>query len=191
MSTAILTGLIGVGGTLLGLFAERWFQRLGKIRCTFGELYVNTYNTSGVEHKGGLPVDRKALDGLAYEVGAHYEINVKLFNEKYASTGLRDVVLQFVSADGSVVLEDSPDVSEVSGERGAPTQIDASNIRFADPAKPSVTEVINFPSREWVNLTISGEIYGEAAKKLADCDRARLKGYYPSGKNFVEDVPVG
>lgn len=58
VSTAILTGLIGVGGTLLGLFAERWFQRLGKIRCTFGELFVNTYNTSGVEHKGGLPVDR-------------------------------------------------------------------------------------------------------------------------------------
>jgi hypothetical protein len=152
---------------------------------------VRSYNNSGTIHEGGLPVDPKSVEGPAYNIFANYEINVKLFNEKDERTGLRDVVLQFVKADGSVVLEDSPDVSEAPGKRGVPMQINASKITFADPAAPKVTEVINFPSREWVNLTIAGEIYGEAAKKLADCCRARLKGYYPSGKMFVQDVTAG
>ncbi len=186
MSTEILVGLIGVGGVLAGVFAERWFQRRGKIRCTFGELFVQAYNNSATIHKGSLPVDIRAVEGLAYEVSASYEINVKLFNEKDSRTGLRDVALQFVSTDGFVILEDTSQVSEFPDKRILPTKINASQIRYLDPVAPKSTEVINFPSREWVNLTISGVISGEAAQKLANCDQARLKGY-----SIWEDIHPG
>jgi hypothetical protein len=121
-------------------------------------------------------------------VWANYEVNAKLFNEKDARTGLRDVTVQFLSAEGSVILEDAPDISE-DPSKGVPMSVPKTDIRIKDPAKPEATEVINLPSREWVNLTISGGATGQDAQKLPDCRRARLRGYYPSGRAFEQDIP--
>lgn len=188
MSPEIWAGLLGVSGVLAGVFAERWFQRRGKIRCTFGELFVRAYNNSATLHEGGLPVDPQAVEGLPVWVFAGYEFNAKLFNEKDARTGLRDVTVQFVSAEGSVILENAPEISEAPS-KGVPMVVPQTEIRFNDLAKPGATEIINLPSREWVNLTISGRVTGEEAQTLSDCRQARLRGYYPSGRAFVEDVP--
>ncbi len=98
----------------------------------------------------------------------------KLPNEKEVKTGLRDVVIVF---DGKHHIER--------------TMLDRTTWR--DPTKNLQTmdqlEVVNLPSREWVTLSLRFTNSMEDARKLAECDKAWFRGYFPDGRRFNERIP--
>ncbi len=147
----LITGIVGISGVLLGLFADRILQRFGKVRCEIE------------------PLKLTPTDG-----GTRYSLNVKLFNEKEVKTGLRDVVIVF---DGKHHIER--------------TMLDRTTWR--DPTKNLQTmdqlEVVNLPSREWVTLSLRFTNSMEDARKLAECDKAWFRGYFPDGRRFNERIP--
>ena len=58
MTNAIITGIFGVGGTLLGvvlgLFGERWVRRIGGVQCDIR--WINSAGAGGVDSPGGVEV---------------------------------------------------------------------------------------------------------------------------------------
>lgn len=178
----VTTGIIGIAGVLFGLFADRVLQRQGKVRCVMEpiEMSITAEKGDGVTLRC-LPIPREVLKELPSDdrgrgwgdAGARYFLNVKFFNEKEMKTGLRDVVLIF---DGNPPL--------------VTRMLDRSTWRPNSVSKPmDELEVVNLPSREWVGLSLMGQILHQEVPKLAECDKAWLRGYYPSGKLFSQRVP--
>lgn len=182
LDSNLATGLVGVAGVLIGLFADRMLQRQGKVRCEMDP--IELHSTPGDE-KGRsytvyrLPVRADKLPdphatGDSYgEPEVRCNINVRLFNEKEVKTGLRDVVLAF---DGSPPLEKI--LWDKTTWRPPP------QLKQMDQL-----EVVNLPSREWVALSLTASIPPEEAGVLAKCDRAWLRGYFPDGRKFDARVP--
>ena len=100
-------------------------------------------------------------------------IKAKMFNEKEARTGLRDVVLAF---DGDPPLE------QTLKDRSTWRQ-ESHSIRMDE------LETVPLPSREWIVLNLETVIDAKEARSLATCERAWLRGYYPDGRLFSERVP--
>jgi hypothetical protein len=101
-------------------------------------------------------------------------IKAKMFNEKEARTGLRDVVLAF---DGDPPLE------QTLKDRSTWRQ-ESHSIRMDE------LETVPLPSREWIVLNLETVIDAKEARSLATCERAWLRGYYPDGRLFSERVPT-
>jgi len=101
-------------------------------------------------------------------------IKAKMFNEKEARTGLRDVVLVF---DGNPPLEKP--VKDRSTRRNVNHSIRMDEL-----------EAVNLPSREWITLDLEVVIDAKEAQMLARCQQAWLRGYYPDDRLFSEQVPT-
>ena len=110
---ATLYGAIIAGTfTLLGVVVERLIQRYGRVRCVMEPIEIYTAHGGDAEEMRPLrrlpvPADHlPAPDAGAYndwnEPLVRCSIKAKMFNEKEARTGLRDVVLVF---DGELPLE--------------------------------------------------------------------------------------
>jgi hypothetical protein len=50
-------------------------------------------------------------------------------------------------------------------------------------------ELVNLPSREWVALSVIDDLSHEEARKLTECPRVWLRGYYPGKRHFSKQVP--
>jgi hypothetical protein len=183
LDSNLATGLVGVAGVLLGLFADRMLQRQGKVRCEMDpiELDISSGDEKGTTYTVyRLPVRAEYLPSLnpslnraAGSPNVRCNINAKLFNEKEVRTGLRDVVLAF---DGDPPLEQS--------------LLDRSTWRSSNHmTHMDELEVVNLPSREWVTLSLTAIIAPKEAQILAKCDRAWLRGYFPDGSRFDARVP--
>jgi hypothetical protein len=101
-------------------------------------------------------------------------IEAKLFNEKEVKTGIRDVLVVF---EGRSTVEQK--------------MLDRSTWRLPTTGQRQMDylEMVNLPSREWVSLSLLGDIGLEDARKLTRCDSAWLRGYFPDGRRFNERVP--
>jgi len=102
-------------------------------------------------------------------------IEAKLFHNKEIKTGIRDVV---------VVFEGRSTVKLKMLDRSTWRPSPATGQRHMD-----YLEVVNLPSREWVPLSLVGEIGLEDARKLTSCDKAWLRGYLPDDTRCNEPVP--
>ena len=164
----LATGLIGVAGVLLGLFADRMLQRQGKVCCEMDpiELCISSGDDKGTSYTvhhlpvraDYLPNLNPSLNRAAGSPGVRCFINAKLFNEKEVKTGLRDVVL---ALDGSPPLEKP--------------MLDRSTWRHtAKHENMDELEIVNLPSREWITLSLITSIDPQEAQMLAKCDRAWL-----------------
>jgi hypothetical protein len=175
-------GLIGGVFALLGVVVERLIQRYGRIRCVMEPIEIYTSESpEDVYPLRRLPVPADYLpapDAGTYndyaEPLVRCSIKAKMFNEKEARTGLRDVVLVF---DGSPPLESS--MKDRSTRRDT-----ASGIRMDE------LEKVNLPSREWIVLSLEAIIDAKDAQSLATSKQAWLRGCYPDGRLFSERVPT-
>jgi hypothetical protein len=187
---AIIGGIAGgvVGGVFtllggaLGLFGERWVRTWGKVRCKMEpiELWVFSGSEEPVTlHSLPIPTELLVRDDAEQdpawgdEGAARYFLNVKFFNEKETTTGLRDVVIVF---DGDPPLEKMMQ--------------DRSTWQAGPNARPMAgLEFVNLPSKEWVALSLIGDLSHEEVRKLTGCDRAWLRGHFPDGRRFSQRVP--
>jgi hypothetical protein len=176
---ATLYGAV-IAGTfaLLGVVVERLVQRYGRIRCVMEPIEIHTVTGEGEEDMytvRRLPVPADHLP--APDAGTHNDwsvplvrcaIKAKMFNEKEARTGLRDVVLAF---DGDPPLEAA--MKDRSTRREVYRSIHMDEL-----------EAVDLPSREWIVLDL------EAVQLLATSKQAWLRGYYPDNRLFSERVPT-
>ena len=182
---ATLYGAIIAGTfTLLGVVVERLIQRYDRVRCVMEP--IESYTAHGGDAEEMRPLRRLPVpaDHLpAPDAGAYNDwneplvrcsIKAKMFNEKEARTGLRDVVLVF---DGEPPLE-QPLKDRSTRREGY------GGIRMDE------LEAVDLPSREWIVLDLEAVIDAKDAQSLATCERAWLRGYYPDGRLFSEWVPT-
>lgn len=128
-----------------------------------------------------LPVPDGRLDEVAEQSRGYGDpvircfVEAKLFNEKEVKSGIRDVRVVFEGRD-TVELK----------------MRDRSTWRHSSllGSQMDYLENVNLPSREWIQLSLVGEIELEDARKLTCCDEAWLRGYYPDGRLFSERVPT-
>lgn len=169
--SAVMTGLVGIVGVLVGLFADRMLQRTGKLRCEIGEFRLLGEKSPGESVSlMGLPVPASVVEQVR---SLDYSFNVKLFNEKDVSTGLRDVAVVFHLSDGRRMVRMSPDLN---------TQRNVEGGTVIDPL-----EVINLPSRQWVSLELFGTISADM-ELLTQAERAEFRGYFPTGRVFRRSI---
>jgi len=182
---ATLYGAIIAGTfTVLGVVVERLIQRYGKVRCEMEpiRLWIIATREDDLTVRT-LPLP-DVLDEEVAKQNRSYEdevirclIDAKLFNEKDVKIGIRDVVVVFegrgVSVEQKMLDRSTWRSSSATGQR----QMD-------------YLEDVNLPSREWIHLSLLGEIGLEDARKLTRCDKAWLRGYYPDGRLFSERVPT-
>ena len=182
-ATATLFGAIIAGTfTLLGVAVERLVQRYGRVRCVIEPIKI--YTAQGPEdgmRPLSLPVPADYLpppDAGTYndrqEPLVRCWIKAKMFNEKEARTGLRDVVLVF---DGSPPLETPMDDRSTRRQEYGGLRMDK-------------LETVPLPSREWIVLSLEANIDAKDAQLLATSKQAWLRGYYPDGRLFSERVPT-
>jgi hypothetical protein len=179
----LVTGAVGIAGVLLGLFADRLLQRQGKVRCVMDPIELWIIATRKEEEVvRTLPLPEGVLDEEVAERNIPYGdaairciIEAKLFNNKEIKTGIRDVV---------VVFEGRSTVELKMLDRSTWRPSSATGQRQMD-----YLEDMNLPSREWVRLSLLGEIGLEASRKLTSCDKAWLRGYLPDDSRFNERVP--
>lgn len=178
----LITGIVGIAGVLLGLFADRFLQRQGKVRCEIEPMKLSIIATDDNEDTvRALPVPRGMLNeeiadrnrGFG-DPAARCFVEAKLFNEKEVKTGIRDLTVTF----GKV-------------ERIYQKMLDRSTWQPATAGSRQMDylEVVNLPSREWVSLSLMGNIEFCDAKKLECCDSAWLCGYFPDGAFFSAQIP--
>jgi len=185
-ATATLYGAIIAGTfTVLGVVVERLIQRYGKVRCEMEPIRLWIIAT----RENDLTVRTLPLpDGVLNEEVAEQNrgwgggdirclIDAKLFNEKDIKIGIRDVVVVFegrgVSVEQKMLDRSTRHPSSATGQR-----------------QMAYLEDVNLSSREWIHLSLLGEIGLEDARKLTRCDKAWLRGYYPDGRLFSERVPT-
>ena len=171
MVSALATGLVGIVGVLVGLFAERALQRIGKLRCEVGELRLSGEKAPGESATVmGLPVPPSVIEQVR---SFDYSFNAKLFNDKDVGTGLRDLALVFHLRDGRRMVRE---LYDLSNQR----KVDGQTV--TDPL-----EVVNLPSREWVSLELFGTISADM-ELLADAEKAEFRGYLPTGLVFRHEI---
>jgi hypothetical protein len=178
----LVTGAVGIAGVLLGLFMDRLIQRYGKVRCVMDPIEIWVFPSEGLGEPTilrSLPIPAELLPEslsereYSSEVGRCF-LKVTLFNEKEVRTGLQDVVVAF--------------------ERKRPmekTLLDKSTQRNTTQLLQTTDtlEAVNLPSREWITFSLVGDLELEEARKLTECDRAWLRGYFPGGRRFNKRVP--
>jgi hypothetical protein len=184
----LVTGAVGIAGVLLGLFADRVLQRQGKVRCGIDPISLVVLGT-GEEGRSStalqsLPIPAELLpesvsgqdQGFGERGSVRCSVSAKLFNEKEVRIGLRDVVVAF--------------------EGKSPFERKMLDMSTWQPSQPSqyhlsvdTLEVVNLPSREWVTLSLRCSLPPAEAVKLASCDRAWLRGYFPDGSRFNQRIP--
>jgi hypothetical protein len=179
----LVTGAVGIAGVLLGLFADRVLQRQGKVRCVMEpiRLWIVATHEDDLTVRT-LPLPEGILDEEVVERNRDYGggneairlfVEAKLFNNKEVKTGIRDVVVVF---EGRATVEQK--------------MLDRSTWRPSSRSRQmDYLEVVNLPSREWVSLSLLGEIALEDARKLTECDKAWLRGYLPDDTRFNERIP--
>jgi hypothetical protein len=182
---AIIGAVIAGTLTLLGVVVERLVQRRGKVRCVMAPIELRIVATPTREDNvtvRTLPVPDGLLDEEYAEELREWGsgaiqclVEAKLFNEKEVKTGIRDVVVVFEGRD-TVELK-MHDRSTWQPSQATGRQMD-------------YLEDVNLPSREWIHLSLLGEIQLEDARKLTRCDKAWLRGYYPDDRLFSEPVPT-
>jgi hypothetical protein len=180
---AIIAGAFTMLGVVIGLVMDRVLQRLGKVRCHMEPIELLILATRGAEKTvRTLPLPEGMLDEEIAERNSSYGdtaircfIEAKLFNNKEIKTGIRDVV---------VVFEGRSTVELKVRDRSTWRPYPSTGQRQMD-----YLEDMNLPSREWVPLSLMGDIGLEDSRKLTSCDKAWLRGYLPDDTRFNERVP--
>jgi len=149
---AIVVGVFGVLGVVAGVLVERIARSWGRLRC---EASVRSLRLTGVEDEEGYPreVRLEDADETTEANGASYHAALTLFNGKEVPTGLRDLAVVFVSADGRRE-PDHPDDPESARRTSAGTFI---FDRLA---------VLNLQPRQFKRLELRGEFGKDAADAL-------------------------
>lgn len=187
LDSNLATGLVGVAGVLIGLFADRLLQRQGKVRCEMEPIEMHVIaGEDPISPLRRLPIPSDLLPepaaaGTGFysaDSGVRCFLSVKLFNEKEVKTGLRDVVLAF---------DASPPLEKVMKDRSTWRTETISGVNLG--SRVDELEVVNLPSREWVTLSLMVRILPNEARMLTTCERAWLRGYFPDGSRFSARVP--
>lgn len=131
-SSTLLGALIAGVFALLGAWMSRWLRRSGAVRCRAVATNLLILPIGGdlvvpleVE-RPGLPVSNEALEWVTH--GIVYSLRVEFFNERDTNTGLRDLLVVFLDANGATVQESAPVKSE---EQTSMT--DSHNGNLVDP----------------------------------------------------------
>jgi hypothetical protein len=100
-------------------------------------------------------------------LGAQFSYYCEATLFSYRATGLRDIVVVFVSEGG---------------------QEDMRRSMERNPDRP--LRVLNLPSRQWIHqeLRSSFPIRDEAAERLAGCKSVKFRAYLPSGRRFEATI---
>jgi len=180
-STAtLLAASLAVTGTLLGaglgLFGDRYLRHRGDIVCR-GSDWSMTYtlrdlstpvNTRPVQFSRSMSANALVMERAEH---GNYFCSVKLFNETEVATGLRDIRVVFT--DDSAATE-KVYVPQVIGSRGV----------LAEP------DVLNLPSRQWVNVRLEGQVETEDFEALARSTTAKVRAWLPKDKPFERRIAV-
>jgi hypothetical protein len=113
---------------------------------------------------------------------AHYAFTVRFFNRKRVDTGIRDVAVEFLKGTEVNLIHipydpDKPVYAE--GDRSDPQ---------TPPLGYEEADLINLPSRAYVQQKCRGKLGPEDTAKVADCDRVRFVGYFASDRTFSVDL---
>lgn len=157
--TEMITGIIGVLGVLVGIFAERLAQRYGRLRCEAENVRLQIIGAwDGLNLIHALPVDPGRLEPSDEKspLWVDYRVAIELFNEKELRTGLRALEIVFRGQDGTCLKTIPHDHTSWRLEHRMPTT--------------DALEVVNLPSREWVRLDLSG---GWGSRQANSLRRAR------------------
>jgi hypothetical protein len=149
VSPEVVAALLGV---IVGVMSERIARMIGRLTCEASEWDVEFMGArdgfgqvSVVEPENA---EEKAL-------GVDYRFAIDLFNGKEVPTGLRDIAIEIVRADGNPLISRPRDLASIQ----------------PDPLvnRPTVSsvDVINLPPRQFVHKDLFGSFDREGAVALA------------------------
>lgn len=178
LDSNLVTGLVGVAGVFLGIFADRLVQRYGKLR--FESDAWEAFYSAGADDYGGTPgVEPSGVRDVPRDtpVSVRYSFEAKLFNEKEVDTGISDVRVAFWWDDGGQ-SEDRP--YDTASGRVVAGQMTADHA-----------DVLDLPSRRYVQLRLHGYLGDEPARKLPGCKKVVFRARFPSGRKFERPINTG
>lgn len=168
--TAILAAIVGgfVGSllTLLGQIALRALRQRGEVRCEIRGWRVVPLVPNG---PGGYRHTDPSEEVTNHVGPARGYFRVYFFNEKDVDTALLDVGIVFFWKGGVTA---SVPVLEGGSEQLTFTEV----------------PVLDLPSRKaiWKDMIVC--VTNEEGKRVSEVERVELRGYFPNGKLFREEI---
>jgi hypothetical protein len=153
-------GIVGVGGTVVGILLDRYLQGRGKILIHVGRWQLRY---QGRDRMGGLVDVTAEAPSLAT-----YVFTVDGFNSRNEPTGFREVGVEFRRVGRLVV-------------RSVPTDLERTTTQQGFREAPDV-ELINLAPKQWVRLRLHGTVGEEELSALQSAEEVQLVGTDPKGK---------
>ena len=153
-------GVLGILGAVLGLFAERWMRRRGKVGCQLIRKVDRWRVGSDERELAPEEVDRLAdFDRAEAEV----ECDLEFFNEKEVDVGLSRLAVVFIAEDGEEArLEPTDTQQEV--------------------------QTVNAVSRRWSEAKVAGVIRGGSSRLVRDWHTVEVRGAFPDHSLYKDPV---
>ena len=139
MDNALITGIVGIVGTLSGIIVERAVRKMGRVSMTSPGITI-TYtkrNTGG----GGIPCPPNEA------AVADYSVTLDMFNGKEEPTAMHEFLIEFVRG-GRVIGSDVPH--------------DRTTTRATEHLiRSSELSPLNIPPKQIIQLRLFGRINGD------------------------------
>jgi hypothetical protein len=148
---AIIGGALGILGAILGLFAERWVRRWGKVRCE--RIHMDVRWRASPDGSELTQEEVARLEDFG-SVEAQVDCALKFYNDKEVNIGLSRLRIVFVAEDGEIAQLEPSDT-----QRGVQT--------------------VNIVSRMWSKAKVSGVIRGGSSRLVRDYHTIEVRGAFP------------
>ena len=153
-------GVLGILGAVLGLFAERWMRRRGKVGCQL--IHRVDRWRAGPDRR---ELDREEVDRLADfdQAEVQVECDVQFFNEKEVDVGLSRIAVVFIAGDG-----------------------EEASLEPTDPQQR--VQTVNAVSRRWSEAKVAGVIRGGSSRLVRDWRTVEVRGAFPDHSLYKDTV---
>jgi len=156
----VVGGALGILGAVLGLFAERWMRRRGKVGCELTRRVVRWSVGPDRRELAQEEVDRLADFDL---VEAEVECDLKFFNEREVDVGLSRLALVFIAEGGEEARLEPTDT-----QQGLQT--------------------VNVVSSRWSEAKVAGVISGGSSRLVRDWHTVEVRGAFPDHSLYKDQV---
>lgn len=174
-------GAIGIVGVVVGVLLQRWVGRVGRISGDAKvENSVAVASNGHMTERVSLPIDHEVVRTAS---DITFWIEIDLFNERDAPTGLRELAVVFRGKNNTA--------------HKCPVFKHVVSYSAEDDRRPHErVSVVNLPSGAWVHLELMTgvDLTGADAEtqqlraKIEQCTWMEFCGRFPSGKLYREPV---
>ena len=144
--TSVVTGLIGIGGVVVGVFLERFMRILGRVAVRPYDWHFQVVNAGDAQH---IPVNPNGNEFifLAFRIDIH--------NSKDVYVGFRDIKVVFEGPSGQLFT----------------TRLREGYSRSGDVE----TTTVNVAPKQWIQLSFHVEIYPRDFGAMQTSEKAYME----------------